>query len=127
VDPVAEYRHPARNKLDPTQLQGISVTGGYVYRGKALPELQGKYVFADWSRTWALPDGVFFTASRSGEGAQAKWTLDPLPATTTTGAKLNAYIVALGEDSDGELYVLTNGRNSLTGQTGKVFKMVARQ
>jgi len=127
LDPVAEYRHPARNKLDPTQLQGISVTGGYVYRGKALPELQGKYVFADWSRTWALPDGVFFTASRSGEGAQAKWKLDQLPATTTTGAKLNAYIVALGEDSDGELYVLTNGRNSLTGQTGKVFKMVARQ
>ena len=30
----------------------------------------------------------------------------------------------MGEDEKGELYVLTNNRNSLTGQTGKVFRMV---
>ena len=124
IDPLVEYKHPARNKIDPTQLQGISVTGGYVYRGKAIKSLQGKYVFADWSRTWALPDGVFFTASREGKGSGAKWNLESLPVAPASGAKLGAYIVAMGEDEAGELYVLTNGRNSLTGQTGKVFKLV---
>jgi glucose/arabinose dehydrogenase len=123
VDPVAEYKHPPRNKIDPTAVQGISVTGGYVYRGKALPQLQGRYVFADWSRTWALPDGILLTATREGEGSSAKWTLDLLPVATPNG-KIPAYIVALGEDADGELYLLTNGRNSLTGQTGKVMKLV---
>jgi glucose/arabinose dehydrogenase len=124
IDPLVEYKHPARNKIDPAQLQGISVTGGYVYRGKAIKSLQGKYAFADWSRTWALPDGVFFTASREGKGSGAKWNLESLPVAPASGGKLGAYIVAMGEDEAGELYVLTNGRNSLTGQTGKVFKMV---
>jgi glucose/arabinose dehydrogenase len=123
VDPVAEYKHPPRNKIDPKAVQGISVTGGYVYRGKALPQLQGKYVFADWSRTWALPDGILLTATRDGEGSGAKWTLDLLPVSAPNG-KIGAYIVAMGEDAEGELYLLTNGRNSLTGQTGKVLKLV---
>ena len=30
---------------------GVTITGGYVYRGKAFPALVGKYVFADWSRS----------------------------------------------------------------------------
>ncbi len=102
----------------------ISVTGGYVYRGRALPSLEGKYIFADWSRTWALPDGVLFVASPSPQGRSARWTLEFLPLSAPANGKVGAYIVAFGEDEAGELYVLTNGRNSLTGQTGKVFKLV---
>ena len=124
IEPILWYKHPARNKIDPTKLEGISITGGYVYRGKAIKSLQGKYVFADWSRSWALPDGVFFTATRQGKGSETKWNLESLPVSTANGAKLGAYIVSFGEDDQGELYVMTNGRNSLTGQTGKVFKMV---
>lgn len=126
IDPIAWYKHPARNKIDPTQIEGISITGGYVYRGKAIPGLAGKYVFADWSRTWALPDGVLFTASRDGKGKNAKWNVEPLPFTSTSGEKIRVYIVALGEDENGELYVMSNGRNSLSGQTGKVYKLVAK-
>jgi len=125
IDPVLEYGRPPKNKpASQTEPQGISVTGGYMYRGKALPQLQGKYVFADWSRSWALPDGVLFTAT-PGASKGAKWNLDYLHATPTGSAKLGAYIVAFGEDDQGELYVLTNGKNSLTGKTGKVFKLVA--
>jgi glucose/arabinose dehydrogenase len=50
VEPVWDYP-PA---------QGLSVTGGLVYRGHAYPELVGKYLFADYvtARLWALePDG----------------------------------------------------------------------
>ena len=123
VDPVFAYKTLRGRGTDP-QSYGVTITGGYVYRGKAIKSLQGKYAFADWSRTWALPDGVFFTASREGKGSGAKWNLESLPVAPASGAKLGAYIVAMGEDDKGELYVLTNGRNSLTGQTGKVFKMV---
>ncbi len=39
VAPIHEYDHTV----------GISITGGYVYRGCAIPELPGTYVFGDWS------------------------------------------------------------------------------
>lgn len=46
VDPVWEYGRS----------EGISITGGYVYRGKALPDLVGWYVYADYGsgNIWAL-------------------------------------------------------------------------
>ncbi|OGO28284.1 MAG: hypothetical protein A2W33_03145 [Chloroflexi bacterium RBG_16_52_11] len=57
VDPVEEYDHS----------QGCSVTGGYVYRGEALPEWQGVYLFGDFCSgiVWGLlrnPDGSWQSA-----------------------------------------------------------------
>ncbi len=47
IDPVLQYPHTENN---------ISITGGYVYRGKKLPGLVGKYVYGDYvsGRVWAL-------------------------------------------------------------------------
>lgn len=46
IDPIWEYHHKV----------GKSITGGTVYRGKKLPKLQGKYVYADYvaGKIWAL-------------------------------------------------------------------------
>jgi len=120
LDPALEYKNINGHRKDP-EARGISITGGYVYRGKALPQLEGKYVFGDWSRNFVLPDGVLFVASRPGSPAEKSWTLKPLELASPQ--KIGAYVVAFGQDAEGELYVLTNGRNMITGNTGKVYKL----
>ena len=49
IDPLTEYPHANGD---------ASITGGYVYRGAAIPALRGRYVFGDFSsgRIWALED-----------------------------------------------------------------------
>src|SRR5262249_7006789 len=100
------------------------VTGGYVYRGKALPQLKGRYVFADWSRNFVVPQGVLLVATRPASGSQKVWTLEQLKPVTHPKEHLGLFIVAIGEDADGELYVLTNSTNALLAKNGKVFKLV---
>jgi uncharacterized repeat protein (TIGR03806 family) len=72
---------------------GASVTGGYVYRGSALPALVGRYVFGDFitGRIWRLND------NGSG-GFTAEQLLDT-----------NHSISSFGEDNAGELYVVNYG------------------
>jgi glucose/arabinose dehydrogenase len=49
IQPIAQYTHAA----------GCSVTGGFVYRGKAVPRLRGRYVFGDYcsGTIWSIPAG----------------------------------------------------------------------
>ena len=118
IDPIVEYKNFKAHPQDP-DAKGISITGGFVYRGKAIPALQGKYIFADWSRLWIKPAGVLFAASKGNDG---KWSLETLtPASHPNG--VDFYIVGFGEDAEGELYVLSNSSNALVGTTGKVHKL----
>jgi len=122
IDPIIAYKNFGKYAKDP-DAKGISVTGGYVYRGKLFPHLVGKYVFADWSRGWAKPDGVLYVATR---GADGKWTMTELALADHPDGAVGNYVTALGEDADGEMYVMTNTSNMLKGNNGKIWKLVAQ-
>ncbi len=113
--PVIEYPHLANQGDSP--VAGTSVIGGYVYRGAALPELQGRYVFGDWSNDFAEPKGQLLMGSVPNTPG-ALWSLEQV-------AQLDAYVLGFGEDSSGELYALTTDTTGPTGTTGKVHKIVA--
>ena len=86
--PVIEYHHDAAG--------GFSVTGGYRYRGHALPALSGYYVYGDYV------DGNLWAASPDAGGT---WT------TTQVGSLTNPS--AFGEDESGELYVTNLGAGAV--------------
>ena len=111
--PIIEYPHPANAAEG--DISGTSNIGGYLYRGSSVPALAGKYVFGDWSKSFTTQAGQVLMATPTGEGL---WDLAQL-------AQLELYVLGFGEDSEGELYVMTTESAGPTGNTGKVYKLVA--
>jgi glucose/arabinose dehydrogenase len=81
VGPIAEYSHD----------DGCSVTGGYVYRGEAVPAARGHYFYGDYC------SGTVWTLEVSG-GEASRPRHEPF----TVGA-----LASFGEDSGGELYLVS--------------------
>lgn len=94
VAPVHEYTHS----------EGCSVTGGYVYRGTAIPSVVGRYFFADFCGDWIRS---FRLEGDSG--------IDLMDHTTDLGPVSG--ISSFGEDALGELYIISIA--------GTVYRMVA--
>ena len=122
VDPVAVYKNVGAFKGDPDAL-GTSITGGHVYRGKAIPALVGHFVLGDWTGAWGAPQGRLLYARRPAN-SPARWSVEPIRIDGP--GKMFGTVCAFAEDPDGELYVLTNGSTSLAGSRGKVWKLVPR-
>ena len=97
-----------------------------MYRGKAIPGLQGSYVFGDWTAAWDSADGRIFVASRASSAAEL-WQTRELSIAARDGGRLGAYVLAFGQDSDLELYILTTKSTGPTGATGKVWRIVPAQ
>lgn len=116
-DPVIEYAN-ARN---PGGGLGLVVVGGHVYRGSGLPQLRGRYVFGDWSRSFAQPDGTLLVATSRKSGL---WQIQELLVHGSPDGRLGHFILGFGRDSSGEVYVLTSNSVGPTGITGKVFRLV---
>jgi glucose/arabinose dehydrogenase len=88
TDPFFEYRHSDG---------GCSVTGGYVYRGEALPDLQGVYLFGDYC------SGTVWASYRDASGA---WQ-------TSVFMETPHRISSFGEDEAGEVYLIDHGGSVL--------------
>lgn len=90
--PVAEYDHS----------RGCSVTGGFVYRGREFPEMQGIYFYGDYcsGRIWGL--------RRSGMTWETAELLDT-----------DLSISTFGEDEEGNLYIADH-------ETGSIYRLESR-
>lgn len=86
--PVQEYSHG----------DGCSITGGFVYRGSRLPQLAGHYFYADFCATWVRS----FRYDGGQAVDQRDWSNALMP-----GSGISSF----GEDSEGELYIMTLGGN----------------
>jgi glucose/arabinose dehydrogenase len=95
IDPIIEYPHST------APINGVSVIGGYVYRGSALPKLNGVYIFGD-----LVPNGRLFVATPSENGRQ--WTPQVLEIANTDRSKLEQ-LFSFGLDDRGEMYALGFG------------------
>lgn len=117
IDPIIEFQNAnVEGGL------GLTIIGGYVYRGSAIPELSGHYVFGQWSASFANGDGSLFVAMpTSGE---ALWAFQDLPVATTDSGRLDAFLLSFGQDADGELYVLVTDLLGPFGSTGRVYRIV---
>ncbi|MFQ6024823.1 MAG: PQQ-dependent sugar dehydrogenase, partial [Acidiferrobacterales bacterium] len=113
VDPIIEYNNC--NVTD--DCKGLSVTGGYVYRGRHTA-WQGKYFFGDWSKSFAVKDGRLYVASNK----DGKWQMEDVNVTNMP--KFNSYVLAFGQDADGEIYVMTTDTRGPVGGLDKVYKIV---
>lgn len=101
--PIFEYSHNNGR---------CSITGGYVYRGCAIPDLRGAYFFADYCTSEIISfhyDGSNVTDLQNrtaelepGGGLDIKW------------------ISSFGEDADGELYITDLGTNETNGEVYKI-------
>jgi len=97
LDPVHEYSHA----------DGLSITGGFVYRGKKIPALQGYYIYGDWKvgTVWGLKidektkkviDNVVLFKAKNNAEEKFNWT-------------------AFGADKDGEVLLMS--------WDGRIFRM----
>lgn len=92
VMPIVSYTHAL----------GCSITGGFVYRGARIPATRGRYFYGDFctGRVWSM-------RVRDGEATSQRRERFKLPQ-----------LVSFGEDSRGELYLLSRG--------GSVFRLIRR-
>ncbi len=114
IDPVIQYPHTYE-----TQGVGVAVIGGYVYENATIPALRGRYVFGDYSKN-GEPRGSLFAATPV-EGDS--WSVEELSIANGENGELNAYLLCVGRDNDGELYALTTDNLGVEGETGAVHRL----
>ncbi|HET9497178.1 MAG TPA: PQQ-dependent sugar dehydrogenase [Candidatus Limnocylindria bacterium] len=115
--PILEYENCTAR---PENCKGISVTGGYVYRGSH-QEWDGKYFFGDWSKSFDRPDGQLFVATKGSDGT---WTMENVEVANMDSLP---YVLAFGQDNDGEVYVLTSVTTGPVGGLDTIYKLVPAQ
>lgn len=113
IDPIAEYDHTGPNDT----VNGEAVIGGYVYRGSAVPQLAGRYVFGDYSKE----ADTFGPAGRLWLMNGNKSVTHRVTLLRVRGSgDLNLLLLGFARDAKGELYVLGNRTGTLASRTGVV-------
>jgi len=104
--PLAVYPHSPNQENSGRRDDGKSITGGYVYRGKVLPELVGAYVYGDYDtgRIWGLWEQEGRVVANGELIAVSQLS--------------RLHISAFAENRDGELYILAFD--------GRIYRLIRR-
>ena len=105
TEPVLTYLHNDQWTEGEPHPPGLSITGGYVYRGSEIPEIAGTYFYSDWVEKWIW--GFRFVDGEMTE--HEDWT-------QRLGGEVGQ-INSFGLDGHGELYLVTH--------EGQVYKFAA--
>lgn len=115
LDPVLQYD---------THHEGHAVIGGYVYRGRRIPQLAGVYIFGDYTAVFdrltpPIPSGRLFYAilRKAGGGVVRELKVD------RPNGILGLTVFGFGEDANGEVYLMANGQGVPFGTTGVVARL----
>ncbi len=109
IDPIADYSHAEG---------GISVIGGFVYRGSSSPSLVGKYLFGDFSAQFFVPGGrLYFLEASDPTIRELQIGADDVP--------YGLFLKGFGEDEDGEVYVCGSLDLAPVGSSGVVERIVS--
>ena len=109
VEPALSYPHAG---------DFSAVIGGMVYRGEAIPELKGGYIFGDWGRG----NGHLFVAF------PPRWDKVEIQIDVSSGTAGIGQLLGIGQDEDGEIYLLTKAPGTgATGESGVVYKVVSSE
>jgi glucose/arabinose dehydrogenase len=111
IDPIVDYSHADG---------GISIIGGYDYRGARSPALFGTYLFGDFSSTFGAPRGRLYHLEDGASGPTIREFVIA-PGDRAYGRFLKGF----GEDEAGEVYVLGSTALGPVGTTGIVERIVA--
>jgi Glucose / Sorbosone dehydrogenase len=134
IDPIAQYD---------THGEGHSVIGGFVYHGSRLPQLRGRYVFAEFSRIFNFPSGphnygrLLYLAEKKTSGdkllnikefnglddAIAAIGLTVPPAACNGLFPPTLAMLGMGQDAQGELYAMGNISGLPFGTGGVVVRL----
>jgi glucose/arabinose dehydrogenase len=129
-DPIAQYD---------THHEGHSVIGGYVYQGKRVPALRGKYVFGEFSLLFKFPSGPhdygrLFVINAGGndghvdrgrgDGDDGRHGLRKVrELIVLPGSKVSLAVLGIGQDAHGEIYVMGNVSGVPFGENGRVLRL----
>jgi glucose/arabinose dehydrogenase len=136
IDPIAQFD---------THHEGHSVIGGFIYRGEAISQFKERYVFGEWSRLFAFPNGpdnfgrLFYLETKqkdlvSGtlsnikevhnfpEVCAALGLTDPSAPPKAFDQSLS--VLGFAQDSAGEVYILGNRTGRPVGTGGVMVKIV---
>jgi glucose/arabinose dehydrogenase len=110
-EPIFTYTHD-------TVLSAI--IGGGIYRGRALPDLEGGYVFGDWGRG----EGRLFAAF-SPSFPSRSWDIEEIQIEFPADQSNIGQLLGIGQDETGEFYLLTKAPGiGVSGNTGTLYRIV---
>ena len=116
IDPVVVVN----NAGNPQGGRATTIIGGNVYRGTAIPQYQGKYIFGSFGQGGTLANAELFISTPAG---QTDWGFEEINLASHPD-DIGYFLKGFGQDNNGEIYLTVSSNLGPSGTTGKVFKLI---